>query len=100
MTALGLVLVAVMVLAVAVIVGGAVSVLRIPPADATPRPSWSGGQPSGVFARVLCPVLGEVTRVRLGKLPDDGRLGVIWCERFGDAELRCGRSCFGAAIAG
>jgi hypothetical protein len=95
MTALGLVLVAVVVLAVAVIVGGAISVLRVRRHDAAAQE-----QPSGVPARVLCPILGEVTRVRLGKTPPDGRLGVIWCERFGEAELRCDRSCFGAAIAG
>ncbi len=93
MTALGLVLVSV--LAVAVIIGGAVSVLRIRPGDSAPRE-----QPAGVPVRVLCPILGEVTRVRLGKSPDDGRISVIWCERFGDAPLRCDRSCFGAAIAG
>jgi hypothetical protein len=95
MTALGLVLVAVVILAVAVIVGGAVSVLRIRPRDTAAQE-----QPTGVPARVLCPILGEVTRVRLGPLREDGRLGVVWCERFGEAELRCDRSCFGAAIAG
>ena len=95
MTSLGLVLIAVVILAAAVIVGGAISVLHIGPGEAAPRE-----QPSGVPARVLCPVLGEVTRVRLGKRPEDGRLGVIWCERFGDAEVRCDRSCFGAAITG
>jgi hypothetical protein len=95
MTALGLVLVAVVILAVAVLVGGAVSVLRVRPHDGAVVP-----RPSGVPARVLCPILGEVTRVRLGKTPQDGRLGVIWCEHFGEAELRCDRSCFGAAIAG
>ncbi len=95
MTALGFVLVAVLVLAVAVIIGGAVSVLRIRPGDAA-LPE----QPAGLPARVLCPILGDVTRVRLGKSPEDGRLAVIWCERFGDAPLRCDKSCFGAAIAG
>jgi len=94
MAALGLVLIAVVILALAVIIGGAVSVFRIPPIKAPQRE-----QPS-LPARVLCPILGEVTRVRLGKMPEDGRLGVIWCERFGDAALRCDRSCFGAAIAG
>lgn len=95
MTALGLVLLAVMVLAIAVIVGGAVSVWRIGPGEVS-----SPERPSGVPARVLCPILGDVTRVRLGKSPEDGRLAVIWCERFGDAPLRCDKSCFGAAIAG
>jgi hypothetical protein len=94
MTALGLVVVAVAILALAVITGGAISVLRIPRGGAVPK------QPASVPARVLCPILGEVTRVRLGKMPRDGRLGVVWCERFGDAEPRCDRSCFGAAIAG
>ncbi len=95
MTVLGWVLVAVMALAVAVIIGGAVSVMRIGSSDSAPQE-----QPSGVPARVLCPVLGEVTRVRLGRSVEDGRIAVIWCERFGDAPLRCDRSCFGAAIAG
>lgn len=95
MTGLGLVLVAVGILAVAVIVGGAISVLR-----AGPRDPAAGGPPPGAPVRVLCPILGEVTRVRLGKSPDSGRLEVVWCERFGEAELRCDRSCFGAAIAG
>ena len=48
---------------------------------------------------VLCPILGAVTRVRLGRSPGDGRLSVVWCERFGDAAVRCDRSCLGAAIA-
>lgn len=94
MAALGLALVAVAILALALIIGGAISVFRISPTDTAPQ-----GEPS-LPARVLCPILGEVTRVRLGKRPEDGRLGVVWCERFGDAELRCDRSCFGAAIAG
>jgi hypothetical protein len=94
MSAFGLVLVAVAVLAVAVIIGGGISVLRIRAAEPAQRE-----QASGIPARVLCPILGEVTRVRLGKL-EDGRLGVIWCAHFGDAQLRCDRSCFGAAIAG
>jgi len=79
---------------IAVIVGGAVSVMRIH-SDQAPRE-----RPAGLPARVLCPILGDVTRVRLGPGPDDGRLAVIWCERFGDAPLRCDKSCFGAAIAG
>ena len=95
MTVLELVLIAVVILALAVIVGGAISVLRIRPVETAPQE-----QPQGVPARVLCPALGEVTRVRLGKIPEDGRLGVIWCERFREAELRCDRSCFGAAITG
>ncbi|MBI2614382.1 MAG: hypothetical protein HYW52_01625 [Gemmatimonadetes bacterium] len=80
---------------IAVIVGGAVSVMRIRSDEAEPR-----GRPTGLPARVLCPILGEVTRVRLGPGPDDGRLAVVWCERFGDGPLRCDISCFGAAIAG
>ncbi len=95
MATLGLILIAVVALALAVIIGGAISVLRVPRRDAGPVAT-----PSGLPARVLCPILGEVTRVRLGQMPEDGRLGVIWCERFGDAALRCDRSCFGAAIAG
>lgn len=78
----------------AVIVGGAISVMRIP---AAPR---AGAQLAGMPARVLCPIIGDVTRVRLGPSPADGRLAVIWCERFGDGPLRCDKSCFGAAIAG
>ena len=53
-----------------------------------------------VAARVLCPIVDRVTRVRLGRRVAEGRLGVLWCERFGDAPLRCDRSCFGAAITG
>ena len=55
---------------------------------------------SGLPARVLCPILDRVTRVRLGRRAVDDRLSVLWCERFGDAPLRCDRSCFGAAVAG
>lgn len=95
MEALGLILIAVATLALAVMIGGAISVLRVPPRDAAPK-----AQPPSMPARVLCPILGEVTRVRLGKRPEDGRLGVVWCQRFGDVEPRCDRSCFGAAIAG
>ena len=79
----------------AVIVGGAWSVMRIRPDESAPRE-----RSAGVPARVLCPILGDVTRVRLGPDPGDGRLAVVWCERFGDAPLRCDKSCFGAAIAG
>ena len=79
----------------AVIVGGALSVLRIAPKEADAR-----GHVHGIPARVLCPILGDVTKVRLGPDPADGRLVVVWCERFGNAPLRCDRSCFGAAIAG
>jgi hypothetical protein len=80
---------------IAVIVGGALSVLRIAPSQADPAHRWVG-----VPARVLCPIIGDVTKVRLGPDPADGRLAVIWCERFGDAPLGCDKSCFGAAIAG
>jgi hypothetical protein len=80
---------------VAIIVGGALSVLRI-----APRETDRSGPVAGIPARVLCPVIGEVTKVRLGPDPADGRLVVIWCERFGEAPGRCDRSCFGAAIAG
>ena len=80
---------------IAVILGGALSVLRIAPNQAD-RPKRVAGLP----ARVLCPIIGDVTKVRLGPDPADGRLAVIWCERFGDAPLRCDKSCFGAAIAG
>lgn len=80
---------------IAVIVGGAVSVMRIRPAE----PAAPDG-PRGIPARVLCPIIGDVTRVRLGPGPEDGRLAVIWCERFGDGPLRCDKSCFGAAVAG
>ena len=80
---------------IAVIVGGALSVLRIAPNEAGRLEHVRG-----VPARVLCPIIGDVTKVRLGPDPADGRLAVIWCERFGDAPLRCDRSCFGAAIAG
>ena len=78
----------------AVIVGGGISVMRIP-AGSPP-----GERPAGLPARVLCPILGDVTRVRLGPGPGDGRLAVVWCERFGAGPLRCDRACFGAAIAG
>jgi hypothetical protein len=80
---------------VAIIVGGARSVLRIAPGEADPS-----GRVAGIPARVLCPIVGDVAKVRLGPDPADGRLVVIWCERFGEAPLRCDRSCFGAAIAG
>ncbi len=55
--------------------------------------------PRGEPARVLCPILDRVTRVRLAPRAADGRPGVVWCERFGDSPLRCDRSCFGATIA-
>lgn len=80
---------------IAVIVGGALSVMRIRPEESAPREGSAS-----VPARVLCPIIGEVTRVRLGPGPEDGRLAVVWCERLGDAPLRCDKSCFGAAIAG
>ena len=64
------------------------------------RQAGRAAAPSGMPARVLCPIMDRITRVRLGRSAAEGRLGVLWCERFGEVPLRCDRSCFGAAIAG
>jgi hypothetical protein len=64
------------------------------------RRAARAGRLSVVPARVLCPIVDRVTRVGLGRAAGDGRLGVLWCERLGEAPLRCDRKCFGAAIAG
>jgi hypothetical protein len=41
----------------------------------------------------VCPDSGGIHRVRLAVDPVSGRPGVVWCDRFDQRSLTCGRIC-------
>ena len=52
-----------------------------------------------VRARVACPETGGVNRVRLAVDPVSGHPAVIWCERYDQRSMSCGRGCVEAESA-
>ena len=44
-------------------------------------------------ARVACPETGGINRVRLAVDPAGGQPAVVWCERYDQRAMACGRGC-------
>jgi hypothetical protein len=48
---------------------------------------------SAVRARIACPETGGIDRVRLAVDPVSGQPAVVWCDRYDQRPMRCGRGC-------
>lgn len=51
-----------------------------------------------VRARVACPETGGISRVRMAVDPVSGRPTVVWCDRYDQRPMGCGRGCLEAEV--